>query len=126
MSAAERLLARVLGQAHAEATTYAIRRLLERRPDLTPPGSRPDLIPAGRLPVIVPRNEDPAYTLDRLAFMAWLSRQVAAAAEVDVSTALHAGATWAQLAAPLRLSAAEARERYGHLSRARTPEEGPQ
>ncbi len=117
MSVAERLLAPLLGQAHAEATTYAVRRLLERRPDLTPPAD---------LPVLVPRDEDAVYTLDRLTFMAWLSRQVAAAIEVDVSTALHAGATWAQLAAPLRLSAAEARERYGHLSRVRTPEEGPQ
>jgi hypothetical protein len=117
VSAAERLLARLLGQAHAEATTYAIRRLLERRPDL---------IPAARLPVIVPRDEDPAYTLDRLTFMAWLARQVAAAVEVDVSTALYAGATWAQLGTALHLTAAEARERYGHLSRVRAPEEGPQ
>jgi hypothetical protein len=112
VSAAERLLARLLGQAHAEATTYAVRRLLERRPDLTPPAD---------LPVLVSRDEDAAYTLDRLTFMAWLARQIAAAVEVDVSTALHAGATWAQLAAPLHLTAAEARERYAHLSRVRTP-----
>jgi hypothetical protein len=104
---AERTLALVENLARTGASTFAVTRLLQRRPELTPPG---------RLPVIVPREEDAAFRLDRLAFLAWVVRQLGVHAEVEVSGALHSGATWAQLATATRTSEEEMRARYGHLA----------
>jgi hypothetical protein len=107
MTAAERTLALLEDLARTGATTFAVARLLERRPELTPPG---------RLPVVVPREEDAAFRLDKLAFLVWVVRQLGLDAEVEASAALHAGASWAQLATATRTSAEEARARYGHLA----------
>jgi hypothetical protein len=78
MTPAERLVERLISAARDQATTHAIRRLLERRPDLRPPAALPDL------PVLIPPEEDAAYSLDRLELMAWVARQVDQAVEVDV------------------------------------------
>ena len=107
----ERTLALVEELARTGASTFAVGRLLQRRPELTPPG---------RLPVVVPREEDAAFRLDKLAFLSWVVRQLAVHAEVEASGALHAGASWAQLAAATRTSEEQARARYGHLA-ARPP-----
>ncbi len=107
MSAAERTLALLEDLARTGASTFAVGRLLQRRPELTPPG---------RLPVVVPRDEDAAFRLDRLAFLAWVIRQLGVHAEVEASGALRAGASWAQLATATRTSPQEARTRYGHLA----------
>jgi hypothetical protein len=94
--------------ARRTATSHAIARLLDRRPDLTPPS-------AG-LPVVVPRQEDAAFRLDKLAFLAWAVRHLDRWTEVEAYAALHAGAGWAQLATATRTSPEEARARYGHLA----------
>jgi hypothetical protein len=107
MTAAERSLALLEDLARTGASSYAVGRLLQRRPELTPPG---------RLPVVVPREEDAAFRLDKLAFLAWVLRQLDQWAEVEASAALRAGASWAQLAAATRISKEEARARYGHLA----------
>ena len=107
MSAAERTLALLEDLARTGASTFAVGRLLERRPELTPPG---------RLPVVVPRDEDAAFRLDKLAFLAWVVRQLDGWAEVEASGALHAGASWAQLATATRTSEDQAQARYGHLA----------
>ena len=107
MSAAERTLALLEDLARTGASTFAVGRLLQRRPELTPPG---------RLPVVVPRDEDAAFRLDRLAFLAWVVRQLDGWAEVEASGARHAGASWAQLATATRTSEDQARARYGHLA----------
>jgi hypothetical protein len=104
----DRMLAMLDDLAGREATSYAVARLLQRRPDLTPP--------AAGLPVIVPREEDAAFTLDKLAFLAWVARQASLVAEVGVSMALSAGATWPEIATAARMSTEEARARYGHLA----------
>jgi hypothetical protein len=105
----DRTLAMLHDVAGREATTYAVARLLQRRPDLAPP--------AARLPVIVPRGEDAAYALDKLAFLTWVARQASLEAEVGASMALSAGATWAQIATAAHISEDQARGRYGHLAR---------
>jgi hypothetical protein len=110
VTAAERLVERLISAVRAQATTHAIRRLLERRPDLRPPASLPDL------PVLVPAEEGAAYSLDRLTLMAWVARQVDQAVEVDVSMCLRAGVSWRLLAKALHLAEDEARQRYGHLA----------
>jgi hypothetical protein len=107
VTSAERTLALLEDLARTGATTFAVGRLLERRPELTPPG---------RLPVIIPREEDAAFRLDKLAFYTWVVRQLGLDAEVEASAALRAGASWAQLAAATRTSQEEARARYGHLA----------
>jgi hypothetical protein len=107
MTAAERSLALLEDLARAGATTFAVARLLERRPELTPPG---------RLPVLVPHEEDAAFRLDKLAFLALVVRQLGLDAEIEASAALHARASWAQLATATRISEEEARTRYGHLA----------
>jgi hypothetical protein len=104
---AERSLALLEDIARTGATTFAVGRLLERHPELTPPGN---------LPVVVHRDEDAAFRLDRLAFLSWVVRQLDGWAEVEASGALHAGASWAQLATATRTSEEEARARYGHLA----------
>jgi len=104
---AERTLALLEDLARTGATSHAVGRLLQRRPELTPPG---------KLPVVVPREEDAAFRLDKLAFLAWVVRQLDRWAEVEASAALHAGASWAQLATASRTSPEEARARYGHLA----------
>jgi hypothetical protein len=93
--------------ARTGASTFAVCRLLQRRPDLA--------APAG-LPVVVPREEDAAFRLDKLAFLAGAVRHLAGWAEVDAYGALHAGASWAQVAAATHTSPEEARARYGHLA----------
>jgi hypothetical protein len=107
MTAAERSLALLEDLARSGATTFAVGRLLARRPELTPPGG---------LPVIVPREEDAAFRLDKLAFLAWAIRHLDGWAEVEAYGALHAEASWAQLAVATRSSEQEARARYGHLA----------
>jgi hypothetical protein len=107
VTSAERSLALVEDLARTGATTFAVARLLQRRPELTPPG---------RLPVIVPREEDAAFRLDKLAFLTWVIRQLGLDAEVEASAALRAGASWAQLAAATHTSQEEARAGYGHLA----------
>jgi hypothetical protein len=104
---ADRTLALLENLARTGATSHAVARLLQRRPELTPPGN---------LPVIVPRDEDAAFRLDRLAFLAWVLRQLDGWAEVEAFGALSAGASWAQLATAARTSEEEARARYGHLA----------
>jgi hypothetical protein len=66
--------------------------------------------------VVVPREEDAAFRLDKLAFLAWVGRQLDGWAEVEASGALHAGASRAQVAAAARISEDQARARYGHLA----------
>jgi hypothetical protein len=105
---AERTLALLDELAHSGASTFAVGRLLQRRPELTPPAG---------LPVVVPRDQDAAFRLDRLAFLAWAVRHLDGWAEVEASGALHAGASWAQLATATRTSPEEVRARYGHLAR---------
>jgi hypothetical protein len=105
VTAAERSLALLEDLARTGATTFAVGRLLQHRPELTPPG---------RLPVIVPREEDAAFRLDKFAFYTWVIRQLGLDAEVEASAALRAGASWAQLAAATRTSQEETRARYGH------------
>jgi hypothetical protein len=107
MTAAERSLALLEDLARAGATTFAVARLLQRRPELTLPG---------KLPVLVPREEDDAFRLDKLAFYTWVLRQLGLDAEIEASGALHAGATWVQLAAETRISEDEAWARHGHLA----------
>jgi len=107
VSAAERTLGLLEDLARTGATTFAVGRLLQRRPDLA--------APAG-LPVVVPRDEDAAFRLDKLAFLAWVVRQLGGWAEVEASGALSAGAGWAQLATATRTSQDAARARYGHLA----------
>lgn len=104
---AERLVERMLAAVRADVTTYTVRRLLERRPDLIPPG---------RLPVMVPHDEDCRYSLDRLALVAWAAHHADKAVEVNVPTALHADASWAEIAEALHLTKADARERFGWLA----------
>lgn len=101
------LVEHLLAETRVTATTHAVRRLLERRPDLTPPGG---------LPVLVPREEDTRFVLDRLAMTAWIARQVEQAAELEASTALLGRATWAEIAQALRCTEVQARARYGHLA----------
>jgi hypothetical protein len=104
---AERTLELLEDLARTGATTFAAGRLLQRRPELTPPG---------RLPVVVPREEDAAFRLDKLAFLSWVVRQLDVHAQVEASGALSAGASWAQLATATRTSPDQARARYGHLT----------
>ena len=104
---AERLLDHLLAEARAGATTYAVRRLLQRRPDLEPPG---------KLPVIVPADEDAAFELDKVRLLAWITRQVDGAVEVEASRALRSGASWAEVAEATRTTKEQARARYGHLA----------
>ncbi|HEY8557852.1 MAG TPA: hypothetical protein VIM97_10995 [Actinomycetes bacterium] len=104
---AERTLALLEDLARSGATTFAVGRLLQRRPDLA--------APAG-LPVVVPRDEDAAFRLDKLAFLAWAVRQLDVHAQVEASGAQRAGASWAQLATATRSSPEEARARYGYLA----------
>jgi hypothetical protein len=94
--------------ARRTATSHAIARLLERRPDLAPPSPG--------LPVVVPRKEDAAFHLDKLAFLAWAVRHLDRWTEVEAYAALHAGASWARLAAATSTSPSQARARYGHLA----------
>jgi hypothetical protein len=110
---AERLLDHLLAEARASATTYAVRRLLQRRPDLEPPG---------KLPVIVPAEEDAAFELDKVRLLAWIARQVDGAVEVEASTALRSGASWAEVAEATRTTEEQARARYGHLASDRSDE----
>ena len=107
VTAAERTLELLEDVARTGATTFAVGRLLQRRPDLA--------APAG-LPVVVPRDQDAAFRLDKLAFLAWVARQLGVQAEVEASGALRAGASWAQLATATRKSPEEARARYSHLA----------
>jgi hypothetical protein len=107
VTATERTLELLEELARRTATSHAVGRLLERRPDLA--------APAG-LPVVVPRGEDAAFRLDKLAFLAWAVRQLDGWAEVEAFGALYAGASWAQLAAAARSSEDQARARYGHLA----------
>jgi hypothetical protein len=107
---AERLVEYLISAARDQATTHAIRRLLERRPDLRPPAALPNL------PVVIPPEEDATYSLDRLELMAWVARQVDQALEVDVRACLYAGVSWRLLAKALRLPEDQARARYGHLA----------
>jgi hypothetical protein len=107
VTAAERTLALLEDLARTGASTFAVGRLLQRRPELTPPG---------RLPVVVPRDQDAAFRLDRLAFLAWVVRQLDGWAEAEAFGALSTGATWAQLAIAIRTSEDQARARYGHLA----------
>jgi len=107
VTAAERTLELLEDVARTGATTFAVGRLLQRRPDLA--------APAG-LPVVVPRDQDAAFRLDKLAFLAWVARQLGVQAEVEASGALRAGASWAQLATATRTSEDQARARYGHLA----------
>jgi hypothetical protein len=107
VTAAERTLELLEELARRTATSHAVARLLQRRPDLA--------APAG-LPVVVPREEDAAFRLDKLAFLAWVVRQLDGWAEVEASGALSAGAGWAQLATATRTSPDQARARYGHLA----------
>jgi len=108
MTPAEHTLALLRDLAGTGATTYAVGRLLERRPELA--------APAG-LPVLVPREEDAAFRLDKLAFWSWMVGQLSLDAEVEASLALSAGATWAQLATATHTSQDQAQARYGHLAR---------
>jgi hypothetical protein len=107
MTAAERTLGLLRGLAQSGATSYAVGRLVARRPELA--------APAG-LPVIVPRDEDAAFSLDRLAFLAWAARHLEADTDIEASRALHAEATWTQLGTATRTSPEQARARYGHLT----------
>jgi hypothetical protein len=104
---ADRLLDRLLTQARDGATTYAVRRLVERRPDLQPPAD---------LPVIVPTDQDAAFELDKVRLLAWITRHLDGAIEVEASRALRSGASWAELAEATRISEDQARARYGHLT----------
>jgi len=103
----ERTLELLEELARRTATSHAIARLLERRPELTPPPG---------LPVAVPREEDTAFRLDKLAFLAWAVRHLDRWTETEAYAALHAGASWAQLATATRTSPDQARARYGHLA----------
>jgi hypothetical protein len=107
VTAAERTLALLEDLARTGATTFAVGRLLQRRPELT--------APAG-LPVVVPREEDAAFRLDKLAFLAGVVRYLDRRADVEAFGALHAGASWAQLATATRTTEDQARARYGHLA----------
>ncbi len=107
VTAAERTLELLEDLARTGAATFAVGRLLQRRPELA--------APAG-LPVVVPGEEDAAFRLDKLAFLAWVVRQLGVHAEVEASGALSAGAGWAQLATATRTSPDQARARYGHLT----------
>jgi hypothetical protein len=107
MSAPEQTLALLESLARTGAATFAVARLLERRPDVA--------APAG-LPVVVPCDEDAAFRLDRLAFLSWVVRQLDGWAEVEAFGALSAGASWVQLATVTRTSEDQARARYGHLA----------
>src|SRR5438093_8987701 len=106
VTSAERTLELLEDVARKGATSHAVGRLLQRRPDLA--------APAG-LPVVVPRDEDAAFRLDKLAFLAWAVRHLDGWAEVEALGSLHAGASWAQLASAARTTEDEARARYGHL-----------
>jgi hypothetical protein len=108
VTAAERTLALLRDLARTGATTYAVGQLLQRRPELAAPA---------RLPVLVPREEDAAFQLDKLAFWAWMVRQLSLDAEIEASLALSAGATWAQLATATGTSQDQAQTCYGHLAR---------
>jgi len=108
VTAAERTLALLEDLARTGASTFAVGRLLQRRPELTPP--------AAGLPVVVPRDEDAAFRLDKLAFLSWVVRQLDGWAETEAFGALRAGASWAQLATATRTSQDQARARYGHLA----------
>jgi hypothetical protein len=66
--------------------------------------------------VVVPREEDAAFRLDKLAFLAGVVRYLDRWTEVEAFGALHAGASWAQVATATRISPEEARARYGHLA----------
>lgn len=100
-------LASLATEIHDSAATYAISRLLERRPELDRP-PQPHLR--------VPAAEALRVCLDRVAFVAWLEQALALVADVPVAGALRAGATWGQVAGELRCTVEEARERYQHLA----------
>jgi len=104
----ERTLELLEELARRTATSHAIARLLERRPDLAPPSPE--------LPVVVPREEDAAFRLDKLAFLAWAVRDLDRWTDTEAYAALQAGASWAQLATATRTSEEQARARYGHLA----------
>jgi hypothetical protein len=108
VTAAERTLALLRDLARTGATTYAVGRLLQHRPELAAPA---------RLPVLVPREQDTAFQLDTLAFWSRVVRQLSLDVEVVASLALSAGATWAQLATATRTNQDQAQARYGHLAR---------
>ncbi|SRR6266545_1631798 len=107
MTEADRTLLCLLGELYDSAAAYALGRLLERRPDLDRPPQPRILVPAG---------EELQACLDWVAFAAFIQQGLVLACDLQVVVALHAGATWSQVAEVLRCTTEEAQQRYDHLA----------